>query len=258
MGSRLPESLITTVRWTGRRPDSVDGTTTVANPYHYTDNDPINKADPLGLRARDAIMQAAKAVDECRGYFAVESYILGGAVPAFHHCGEDRGDAVATSPHTGQSYESIACAVTLDLDVVFGDGDWSKSECDRALRLSDLAIDRAAREYPGVPNSGTNIRNAFQHAYWNTLMTIELGERVADAIATNHELYNVENTPNEYVMDMRNNYVGRTIGRPLRERFATAFDVAAQDAAAAAVRAAADNRRLCVQSPAPASGPCNW
>lgn len=33
--------------------DGVDGTTTVANPYHYTDNDPINKTDPLGLRPSD-------------------------------------------------------------------------------------------------------------------------------------------------------------------------------------------------------------
>jgi RHS repeat-associated protein len=33
--------------------DSVDGTTTVANPYHYTDNDPLNKVDPLGLRPTD-------------------------------------------------------------------------------------------------------------------------------------------------------------------------------------------------------------
>jgi RHS repeat-associated protein len=26
----------------------VAGTTTVANPYHYTDNDPLNKTDPSG------------------------------------------------------------------------------------------------------------------------------------------------------------------------------------------------------------------
>ncbi len=30
--------------------DGVDGTPTVANPYHYADNDPLNKTDPLGLR----------------------------------------------------------------------------------------------------------------------------------------------------------------------------------------------------------------
>ncbi len=33
--------------------DGVDGTTTVANGYHYADNDPLNKTDLLGLRAQD-------------------------------------------------------------------------------------------------------------------------------------------------------------------------------------------------------------
>ncbi|MCP4110574.1 MAG: hypothetical protein GY749_34470, partial [Desulfobacteraceae bacterium] len=34
----------------------VDGTPTVANPYHYADNDPLNKIDPLGLRPDDGDM----------------------------------------------------------------------------------------------------------------------------------------------------------------------------------------------------------
>jgi RHS repeat-associated protein len=33
--------------------DGVDGTTTVANAYHYTDNDPVNSTDPTGLRPDD-------------------------------------------------------------------------------------------------------------------------------------------------------------------------------------------------------------
>ncbi len=33
--------------------DGVDGTPTVANGYHYADNDPVNKTDPLGLRPED-------------------------------------------------------------------------------------------------------------------------------------------------------------------------------------------------------------
>ncbi len=33
--------------------DGVDGTPTVANGYHYADNDPVNKQDPLGLRPSD-------------------------------------------------------------------------------------------------------------------------------------------------------------------------------------------------------------
>jgi RHS repeat-associated protein len=33
--------------------DGVAGTTTITNPYHYADNDPINALDPLGLRPDD-------------------------------------------------------------------------------------------------------------------------------------------------------------------------------------------------------------
>jgi len=39
---------------TSRDPlDGIDGTPTVANPYHYVDNNPINKTDPLGLRPNE-------------------------------------------------------------------------------------------------------------------------------------------------------------------------------------------------------------
>ena len=33
--------------------DGVDGTPTLGNPYHYTDNDPVNSSDPTGLRPTD-------------------------------------------------------------------------------------------------------------------------------------------------------------------------------------------------------------
>lgn len=43
-----------TAQFTSRDPlDGVDGTPTVANPYHYVDNDPLNKVDPAGLRPID-------------------------------------------------------------------------------------------------------------------------------------------------------------------------------------------------------------
>jgi RHS repeat-associated protein len=41
--------------------DGQDGTPTEANPYHYVDNDPMNKVDPLGLSPDDLIM------DPCSG-----------------------------------------------------------------------------------------------------------------------------------------------------------------------------------------------
>jgi hypothetical protein len=33
--------------------DGVPGTTVQSNPYHYADNDPLNKTDPTGMRSRD-------------------------------------------------------------------------------------------------------------------------------------------------------------------------------------------------------------
>ena len=52
----------TTGTFTTRDPlDGVDGTTTVANPYHYVGNDPLNRVDPLGLRTADANLTAGLA-----------------------------------------------------------------------------------------------------------------------------------------------------------------------------------------------------
>ena len=43
--------------------DGVPGTTTVANPYHYANNDPLNQIDPLGLRpVNDADLRLEKAM----------------------------------------------------------------------------------------------------------------------------------------------------------------------------------------------------
>ena len=46
--------------------DGVDGTTTVNNPYHYTDNDPVNQTDPTGLRPNEQAM-GRTAFDEYVG-----------------------------------------------------------------------------------------------------------------------------------------------------------------------------------------------
>jgi RHS repeat-associated protein len=53
--------------------DGVNGTPTVANTHHYTNNDPLNLTDPLGLRARDGSLIRFDAwgyplqnVPECR------------------------------------------------------------------------------------------------------------------------------------------------------------------------------------------------
>jgi len=49
----------------------VDGTPTVANPYHYADNDPLNKIDPMGTRPCDADFGNRDNANDLR-YDAVE------------------------------------------------------------------------------------------------------------------------------------------------------------------------------------------
>jgi len=44
--------------------DAIDGTPTVANPYHYVDNDPLNKTDPLGLRPCDRNLSTLEGADD--------------------------------------------------------------------------------------------------------------------------------------------------------------------------------------------------
>ena len=52
---------LVTGTFTARDPlDGVNGTPVVANPYHYADNDPLNKTDPLGLRPCDKNLDTLK------------------------------------------------------------------------------------------------------------------------------------------------------------------------------------------------------
>lgn len=44
--------------------DGVDGTPVVANPYHYTSNDPLNKTDPLGLRPEDDLFNTGPVLGD--------------------------------------------------------------------------------------------------------------------------------------------------------------------------------------------------
>lgn len=57
--------------------DGIDGTPTVANPYHYADNDPQNRADPLGLTPEDPLQcppgSTLSRTSEWIGFFGIEA-----------------------------------------------------------------------------------------------------------------------------------------------------------------------------------------
>lgn len=58
----------TTGQFTTQDPlDGINGTPTAANPYHYTDNDPHNKTDPLGLRPRECETPLSKLAGAMEG-----------------------------------------------------------------------------------------------------------------------------------------------------------------------------------------------
>ncbi len=52
--------------------DGVDGEPTVANPYHYASNDPLNRIDPLGLRPMDRCIMGTGGCDTIDGRLVAE------------------------------------------------------------------------------------------------------------------------------------------------------------------------------------------
>jgi len=77
--------------FTSRDPlGGVDGKTTVANPYHYTDNDPLNKTDPLGLRPCDAGFGTPSNGNDLRYDAEERPYLVPGAKSLRDAIGSDR------------------------------------------------------------------------------------------------------------------------------------------------------------------------
>jgi hypothetical protein len=63
--------------------------------------------------------------------------------------------------------------------------------------------------FPTHPADGSP-RNAFQHAFWNALLTSDYGENFAEAFTTAHETGAGSGKENQF-MDLHNNEVGRQI-----------------------------------------------
>jgi hypothetical protein len=74
---------------------------------------------------------------------------------------------------------------------------------------SNAASSTAAGMFPDQPGNNSP-RNAFQHAYWSALMTIEFGDDFAEEFTTAHEKRSDEPTQEQF-MDLHNNEIGRRI-----------------------------------------------
>jgi hypothetical protein len=85
----------------------------------------------------------------------------------------------------------------------------------RADKLAQIARNEAAKRYPKQADQKDGPGDAFRHAYWNALMTREMGRTTAKEIADANEAWDW-NPPGDPAreMDMYNNAVGRDIGAP--------------------------------------------
>lgn len=102
------------------------------------------------------------------------------------------------------------------------DGRWSSGEASSCANLlgnsicalaSSLALHAkwiTSLRYPYTFYDGM-VGNAFQHTYWNALMTAMLGRSVSYFISKHHENWNPGHI-NAYRMDMMNNDLGQWIG----------------------------------------------
>ncbi|SPF04352.1 Cell wall-associated polypeptide CWBP200 [Streptomyces sp. MA5143a] len=86
---------------------------------------------------------------------------------------------------------------------------WNPYDCSIAHDRANVAFKKAQDLYPDrTLFQGTG--DAFRHCYWNALMEIRLSTKDAYEIATRHES---KSEGNDQTMDLRNNSIGRGIGR---------------------------------------------
>ncbi|MDI6756747.1 MAG: hypothetical protein QME32_01850 [Endomicrobiia bacterium] len=78
-------------------------------------------------------------------------------------------------------------------------------------------------------NGIDDITDAFRHAYWNAIMTRDVGYDFAKEIADNHELNRDNLTEKSKEMDLWNNHIGREIGRELSKNGITNDDSYAKE-----------------------------
>ncbi|MDP2160604.1 MAG: hypothetical protein Q8K02_08995, partial [Flavobacterium sp.] len=77
------------------------------------------------------------------------------------------------------------------------------------------AYERTRKEFG---YTGTDdVSDAFRHAYWNAIMTRDIGYDFAKEIADNHELNRDNPGEKARQMDLWNNKVGRDIGQKLKD-----------------------------------------
>jgi RHS repeat-associated protein len=166
--------------------------------YAYTNNNPIKYTDPSGHESGDCYD---------RGY-CTKKYQLRKDFDNF--------DKVPTYNKKEMKPVQFIYGITKEFNPdeysLFQKED-GKIDQQKLLRygvISDKAIKTATSLFPDDENPD-GMRNAFQHAYWNALLTKEFGIEFAEAITNSHEK-NYDAKRETQFMDLYNNAVGRRLG----------------------------------------------
>jgi hypothetical protein len=134
------------------------------------------------------------------GRFTSVDPVVGGSATAYDY---SNADPVNQSDLTGMYPAQELTPAERRLCVL---SPWNKSKCNKARNLANRAIRATTRLYGGNRDDGWS--NAYQHCYWNALMTVSLGAGFAKKVADAHE----DNPPSpSRSMDLQNNFMGRRI-----------------------------------------------
>jgi RHS repeat-associated protein len=84
-------------------------------------------------------------------------------------------------------------------------------DANTANNLANDALQEAQKS--GLPGLHNGSGDAFRHCYWSCRMTQDIGEDQAEDVGNIHEACG-NNPPGETAMDLNNNKVGRSLGKP--------------------------------------------
>ncbi|WP_395292400.1 RHS repeat-associated core domain-containing protein [Kitasatospora hibisci] len=215
------------------------------NAYAYSNNNPVNRSDPNGLKSeecgtlykcgsagtitmKNAAETTAERVDDSAYQRLVSSD------PGFeeerkemrHQNGLRAGrdyraktsypfnwDKDGRHPYDRKNYEpasktEMAQCGNHPVDC------WAAHEVkDRAVELTELTYQGGPRG-PNYPygQGDTEQTNAFRHTVWQAMLTFNLGEERAWDWADAHEAYHARNMQGDHLADLVNNEKGRSIG----------------------------------------------
>ena len=190
--------------------DGLNGTPTVANPYHYSDNDPLNRTDPMGLRSSD---------------------------PEFGH--PDPCDPYRTKHPTAVAGPNGVCRVDLNFPERPADypnapvvsdrlqDPWNTDFCKDSVRHPTRAVACAeafslgwwAEWTASQRFASDQTSNAYRHCLWASILVWKLGENGdtgARGFLNRHEGNQsaaVDGYLTDSGVDRQNNEIGYAIGR---------------------------------------------